>query len=141
MINSSYFGLDVGEKTIGIALSSGFYAQPLQTVVFNNEDYHQAAKQVAKLIEDNYVGVVVIGLPKHMNNSVGISAERALLFQKLLQEMTEATCIMWDERLTSKEAERRMIESNVSRKKRKQRIDQMAAVIILQSYLDHSERK
>lgn len=141
MINSSYFGLDVGEKTIGIALSQGYYAQPFQTVVFNNEDYQQAAKQVVKLMEENHVGFVVIGLPKHMNNQVGISAERALLFQKLLQEMTTAECIMWDERLTSKEAERRMIESNVSRKKRKQRIDQMAAVIILQSYLDHNERK
>lgn len=141
MINTSYFGLDVGEKTVGIALSQGFYAQPLKTVVFENENYAQAAKLVAELIEENLVGKVVIGLPKHMNNSVGISAERALEFHRLLQELTKATCIMWDERLTSKEAERRMIESNVSRKKRKQRIDQMAAVIILQSYLDHSERK
>lgn len=141
MINSSYFGLDVGEKTVGIALSQGFYAQPLQTVVFNNEDYHQAATLVNELIKEHHVGTVVIGLPKHMNNQVGISAERALAFEKILNNLSDVSTIMWDERLTSKEAERRMIESNVSRKKRKQKIDQMAAVIILQSYLDHSERK
>jgi putative Holliday junction resolvase len=141
MISTAFFGLDVGEKTVGIALSQGFYAQPLQTVVFNNEDYHQAAKLVAALIKEHHVGTVVIGLPKHMNNQIGISAERALLFERLLQQEDEIKTIMWDERLTSKEAERRMIESNVSRKKRKQKIDQMAAVIILQSYLDHSERK
>src|SRR5690554_2406573 len=141
MINNNYFGLDVGEKTIGIAFSQGFYAQPYKTVVFERDDYESAVHQLLQLINQEKVGHVVIGLPKHMNNELGESAHRALNIQSLLEQACDASIIMWDERLSSKEANRRMIEFDVSRKKRKQRIDQVAAVIILQSYLDSHERK
>jgi putative holliday junction resolvase len=136
MINPLYFGLDVGEKTVGIAFSQGYYAQPFKTVVFANQDYQQAATEVALLCKEQKITHVVIGLPKHMNNDIGVSAERAILFKDLLEKHVDATIIMWDERLTSKEANRSMISLDMSRKKRKQLIDQMAAVIILQSYLD-----
>ncbi len=141
MIRTNYFGLDVGEKTIGVAFSQGFYAQPFKTVVFERDDYQGAINQLVILINEQLVGHVVIGLPKHMNNELGESAHRALMIESLLQEKIDACIVMWDERLSSKEANRRMLELDVSRKKRKQKIDQVAAVIILQSYLDHRERK
>lgn len=141
MINTNYFGLDVGEKTIGIAFSQGYYAQPFKTVIFERDDYENAINQLVKLISEQLVGHVVIGLPKHMNNELGESAHRALKIEALLKDKIDASIVMWDERLSTKEANRRMIEFDVSRKKRKQKIDQVAAVIVLQSYLDHRERK
>ena len=140
MIEHQYFGLDVGEKTVGVAYSMGYYAQPLTTVVFDNEDYQKAAKQVTALCHEHKIDTVIIGLPKHMNNELGISAQRAIQFEQLLTDMIDAKIILWDERLSSKEADRRMIAYDMSRKKRKRLIDQMAAVIILQSYLDHIRR-
>jgi len=141
MIKTNYFGLDVGEKTIGIAFSQGFYAQPFKTVTFERDDYENAINQLVTLIFEQNVGHVIISFPKHMNNDIGQSAQRALMIESLLKDRVDASIIMWDERLSSKEANRRMLEFDVSRKKRKQKIDQVAAVIILQSYLDSHERK
>lgn len=137
---NNYFGLDVGEKTIGVAFSQGFFAQALKTIVFESEAYEVGVKELIELIKEHDVRTLVIGLPKHLNNELGISAQRALLVKELILEHIDIDIIMWDERFSSKEAERRMLQGDLSRKKRKQRIDQVAAMIILQSYLDQAQR-
>jgi|LSQX01.3.fsa_nt_gb putative Holliday junction resolvase len=139
-MKSNFFGLDVGEKTIGIAFSQGFFAQPLTTLTFEVDDYHRGVDALVQLIEKHHVNTIVIGLPKHLSNELGVSAQRALHVKELLEAQIDKDIIMWDERLTTKEAERRMLQFDVSRKKRKQRIDQVAAVILLQSYLDRIQR-
>ncbi len=137
---NNYFGLDVGEKTIGVAFSQGFFAQALKTIVFESEAYEVGVKELIELIKEHDVRTLVIGLPKHLNNELGVSAQRALLVKALILEYIDIDIIMWDERFSSKEAERRMLQGDLSRKKRKQRIDQVAAMIILQSYLDQAQR-
>ncbi|QIH78660.1 Holliday junction resolvase RuvX [Macrococcoides canis] len=132
-------GLDVGSKTIGVALSDamGWTAQGLTTLRINeaNEDY--GIEALKEIIESNNVTTAVIGLPKNMNNTIGPSGEASLHFSEILKSACpELEIIMWDERLSTVGAERSLLEADVSRKKRKQVIDKMAAVFILQGYLN-----
>ncbi|PKE44777.1 Holliday junction resolvase RuvX [Macrococcoides caseolyticum] len=132
-------GLDVGSKTIGVALSDamGWTAQGLTTLRIDeaNEDY--GIEALKEIIETNNVTTAVIGLPKNMNNTIGPSGEASLHFSEILKSACpELDIIMWDERLSTVGAERSMLEADVSRKKRKQVIDKMAAVFILQGYLN-----
>lgn len=131
-------GLDLGTVTLGVAVSDlmGMLARPLITLRFESEDYASAIKQVLPIIKEQDVKTIVLGLPKHMNNSIGISAIRSQEFKVLLEEAADVEVILIDERLSTVAAQRLLISADVSRKKRKQVIDQMAAVHILQGYLD-----
>ncbi|MBQ1827416.1 MAG: Holliday junction resolvase RuvX [Erysipelotrichaceae bacterium] len=131
-------GLDLGARTCGVALSDtlGFMASPVVTVRFEDGDYESACRQVCDLIDKNKVEKVILGLPKHMNGDVGIRGEISEQFKELLQKERNVEVILWDERLTTVSAQKNMISSGVNRKKRKEMIDAMAAVVILQSYLD-----
>lgn len=130
-------GLDLGSRTCGISVSDvlGMIARPVETVRFVEDDYESAFQQVKKYIKEFQVETVVLGLPKHMNGDIGLRGEVSIEFKKRLETL-DVKVILWDERLTTVAAERILISADVSRKKRKKIIDQMAAVQILQGYLD-----
>lgn len=139
MLKYKILGLDVGSKTVGIAISDlmGWTAQGLDTLRINEEQDDLGIDQLVKIIKDNQVGTVVIGLPKNMNNSIGFRGEASIKYKEKLQEsIPSIDIVMWDERLSTMAAERSLLEADVSRQKRKKVIDKMAAVFILQGYLD-----
>jgi len=131
-------GLDLGNKTLGIAISDelGFLARGLETYRFEDLDFDSALNFTLKLVTENKIDVIVLGLPKNMDGSLGIQANYTLDFKEKLNNNSKVKIVMWDERLTSKMASNMMISQNLKRKKRKKDIDKMAAVIILQGYLD-----
>ncbi|MGL5295656.1 MAG: Holliday junction resolvase RuvX [Culicoidibacterales bacterium] len=131
-------GLDVGTKTVGVAVSDvmGWTAQGVETVRFRSEDYEAAIAAVMTHIVQLQPERIVIGMPKNMNGTIGHAGERTQIFADLLGKQTNLPIVFWDERLSSIQAERMLIEADLSRKKRKQVIDKMAAVVILKSYLD-----
>lgn len=132
-------GLDYGTKTVGVAVSDalGLTAQAVETIQRKEENkLRRTLARIEELISQYEVGKIVLGFPKHMNNDIGERAERTLEFKEKLIQRTGLEVIMWDERLTTVEAERTLIESNVRRENRKQYIDKIAAVFILQGYLD-----
>lgn len=133
-------GLDLGSKTLGVSVSDvlGMIARPVETIRFESDDYDQASSLVEKYLKEFQVKTVVLGLPKHMNGDIGIRGEISLSFKEKLEEMG-VQVILWDERLTTVAASKILIAADVSRKKRKKIIDQMAAVQILQSYLDSQQ--
>lgn len=136
-------GLDLGTKTIGVALSDalGWTAQGLTTLKINTPVGDYGVEQVVEIAKTKEVDTIVVGLPKNMNNSIGESGERSQYFVKLLAlELTDVKIILWDERLSTVAAERSLIEADLSRKKRKAVIDKMAAVFILQGYLDNPHK-
>lgn len=130
-------GLDLGSKTLGVSVSDamGMIARPVETLRFESDDYDSAFEQVQAYIKEFQITIAVLGLPKHMNGDVGIRGEISYAFKEKLETLG-IEVILWDERLTTVAAEKILIAGNVSRKKRKKVIDQMAAVQILQSYLD-----
>ncbi len=130
-------GLDVGTKTIGIALSDelGWTAQGIETVR-RDDDISKDFEKIAAIISEYQVEKVVVGLPKNMNGTIGPSGEACIEFAKKLEKEIGCSTTLWDERLTTVAAERMLISADVSRKKRKKVIDKMAAVMILQGYLD-----
>lgn len=132
-------GLDLGSRTCGIAMSDalGMLAHGLETYRFNENNYEKAADYIVSLINEHQIKTVVLGLPKHMNGDLGERAEISIMFKEMLEKrVMELNVILVDERLTTKVAQDRLIFADVSRKKRKQVIDKMAAVAILQGYLD-----
>lgn len=131
-------GLDLGSKTVGVAISDpmGMLARTLTTVRFSDYDLDTACKKVMDICRENGVNEVVLGLPRHMNGDIGESGQMSLDFKEMLLEAGLESVTMWDERLTTVAAQRLLISADVSRKKRKEVIDQVAAVGILQSYLD-----
>ncbi|MED4907434.1 Holliday junction resolvase RuvX [Brevibacillus centrosporus] len=133
-------GLDVGDKTIGVAVSDelGWTAQGVETIKRQSKEKDFARLQ--ELIAQYQVEAIVVGLPKNMNGTIGPRAELCQTFGKLLQEKTSLPVHMWDERLTTMAAERMLISADVSRQKRKTVIDKMAATLILQGYLDAKSR-
>lgn len=135
-------GLDLGSKTLGIALSdpSGIIATKLTTITFPNNDYEYAIKELFVILKDVEIDKFVLGLPKNMDGSLGFQAQTSLNFKIKLEEKFQKDVILWDERLTSKMAESLMISADLSRKKRKTKVDFVAATIILQSYLDSRKR-
>lgn len=139
MLTHKILGLDVGSKTVGVAISDlmGWTAQGLDTLRINEELEDFGIDQLVAIIKEHNVGSVVIGLPKNMNNSIGFRGEASLRYKELLKEsLPDIEIIMWDERLSTIAAERSLLEADVSRQKRKKVIDKMAAVFILQGYLD-----
>ncbi|EKU27873.1 Putative Holliday junction resolvase [Catellicoccus marimammalium M35/04/3] len=132
-------GLDVGSKTVGIAVSDplGWTAQGVEIIPIDEEKGYFGYDRVKALVKEYQVQAFVVGLPKHMNNSLGDRAEAAIRYGEHLEQRFGLPVYYQDERLTTVEAERMLIEEgNVSRKKRKQVIDKLAAVMILQNYLD-----
>lgn len=135
-------GLDVGSKTVGVAISDalGWTAQGIETIQINEELEDFGIERIQELQAAYDVSEFVIGYPKNMNNTVGPRGEASERYRDLLQETFNLPVILWDERLTTMAAERTLIEADVSRKKRKQVIDKMAAIMILQGYLDSKNR-
>ena len=133
-----YLGLDLGEKTLGISISNGIIATNYKTIRHNLE-YDRLINEVNDIVNNERIDKIVLGFPKNMNNSIGYRAEITQEFQKKLMAKTGKEVILEDERLTSKVANDFMIKEDISRKKRKERVDGMASVIILQSYLDRKE--
>ena len=133
-----YIGLDLGTKTLGIALSDklGILASPLKTIKFDNEDYESLLSELEVIIKENDIKTAVLGLPKNMNNSLGFASERSMNFKELLESKLGLEVILEDERLSSVEANNVMISADLSRNKRKEKVDALAASIILQRYLD-----
>lgn len=131
-------GLDLGSKTCGIAVSDpmGMIARTVETFRFESDRYDLAKKRVVELCKELKVEEIVLGLPKHMNGDVGIRGEISIEFKKSLEECLDIPIILIDERLTTVAATKLLISADVSRKKRKQVVDQVAAVQILQGYLD-----
>lgn len=131
--------MDYGSKTVGVAISDslGITAQGIETICRKDENkLRKTCARIEALIEEYQVERIVLGLPKHMNNDVGERAELSIEFGKVLTRRTGLEVVMWDERLTTVEAERTLIESKVKREDRKKYIDKIAAVFILQGYLD-----
>ncbi|CEG23037.1 Putative Holliday junction resolvase [Planococcus massiliensis] len=131
-------GLDVGSKTIGVAISDalGWTAQGIETVKINEAIGEFGLERLGELIKQYEVSQIVVGYPKNMNNSIGPRAEASEKFAALLEEAYSLPVVLWDERLTTMAAEKMLISADVSRKNRKKVIDKMAAVMILQGYLD-----
>ncbi|WP_456273937.1 Holliday junction resolvase RuvX [Bacillus sp. AK031] len=131
-------GLDVGSKTVGVAISDamGWTAQGIETISINEEQSKFGLDRVEELIKEYEVDKVIIGFPKNMNNTVGPRGEASQKYARLLEDKLGVATILWDERLTTMAAERILLEADVSRKKRKKVIDKMAAAFILQGYLD-----
>jgi putative Holliday junction resolvase len=132
-------GLDVGTKTIGMALSDelGWTAQGLDTIRRNEANSNEDFKKLAEIVEQNNVDKIIVGLPKNMNGTIGDRGESCKQFAEELKKwVNDIPFEMWDERLSTVAAERMLISADVSRKKRKKVIDKIAAVVILQGYLD-----
>ncbi|HHT66431.1 MAG: Holliday junction resolvase RuvX [Caldicoprobacterales bacterium] len=133
--------MDVGDKRIGMAVSDalGWTAQGIETLVRRSNQYDM--EFIKNVLEQYQPQTIVIGLPRNMNGSLGPQGEKTKAFSESLQDFYSGEIVFWDERLTTVSAHKAMIEADISRKKRKQRVDQVAAVLILQSYLDYLNRK
>lgn len=131
-------GLDLGNRTVGIALSDylGIIANPVGTFRFEDQDLDAALAEVTRVVKENDVKKIVLGLPKNMNGTIGPQAEYCLKFKGMLEESLGLEVIMIDERLTSRQADVIMLSADISRNKRKKNVDKLAATIILQTYLD-----
>lgn len=131
-------GLDLGTKTLGVAVSDklGLIASFYKTIFFESEDYNSLVPKVKELLDEFDTKIVVLGLPKNMDNSLGFASDRSLNFKKLLEDNLDIEVILEDERLSSIEANNILISGDMSRKKRKNKVDSVAASIILQRYLD-----
>lgn len=133
-------GLDVGSKTIGVAVSDPLKltAQGLETIKWNENNIESADAKLAQIIEEYEVSEIVIGLPKHMDGTIGERGEISITFKDHLSTKFQLPVHLLDERLTTIAAERVLLEADVSRGKRKKVIDKMAAVMILQNFLDQT---
>ena len=139
IISMRIMGLDYGSKTVGVAISDplGITAQGIETICRKDENkLRKTCARIEALIEEYGVERIVLGLPKHMNNDIGDRAEHSIEFGKMLSRRTGLEVVMWDERLTTASAERTLIETGIRRENRKQYVDQIAAVFILQGFLD-----
>ena len=130
-------GLDLGTKTLGLAMSdkTNFIASPYRVLRWDGEDYESLFKDLDIIIKDNSITDLVLGLPKNMNNTLGFAAERSLKFKDALESRYNMEVHMIDERLSTMEATNYLLTADVSRKKRKQVVDGVAASIILDTYL------
>lgn len=132
-------GLDYGSKTVGVAVSDplGLTAQGVETIWRKQENkLRQTLARIEELISEYQVERIVVGYPKNMNNTIGERALKSLEFKEKLEKRTDLPVVLWDERLTTVEANRTLMEARVRRENRKQYLDELAAVFILQGYLD-----
>jgi putative Holliday junction resolvase len=136
-------GLDYGSKTVGVALSDplGIIAGGVETITRKEENkLRRTCARIEELVLEYHVDKIVLGFPKHMNDDVGERGEKTLIFKEMLERRTELEVIMWDERLTTVAANETLIELGVPREDRKKVVDQVAAVFILQGYLDYMRK-
>ncbi|MEC1612239.1 Holliday junction resolvase RuvX [Bacillus mojavensis] len=131
-------GLDLGTKTLGVALSDemGWTAQGIETIKINEAEGDYGLPRLSELTKDYTIDKIVLGFPKNMNGTVGPRGEASQAFAKVLETTYNVPVVLWDERLTTMAAEKMLIAADVSRQKRKKVIDKMAAVMILKGYLD-----
>ncbi len=132
-------GLDYGSKTVGVAVSDplGLTAQGLETIWRKQENkLRRTLARIEELVSEYQVERIVVGFPKNMNNTIGERAEKSLEFKAMLEKRTGLPIEMWDERLTSVAANRTLMEAGVRRENRKEHMDELAAIFILQGYLD-----
>ena len=133
-----YLGLDLGSKTLGVAVSdvSKTIASVLKTIYFESDDYDSLIEPLKEIVLENGIEKIVLGYPKNMDNTIGPRAQIALEFKEKLEHHLGLEVVMEDERLTSVISNQILIEADLSRKKRKKKVDGLAAQLILQSYLD-----
>lgn len=138
IIIDKYLGLDLGSKTLGISISdnTNTIASVYTTIFFNDSEYDTLISKLKDIIKKENITKIVLGLPKNMNNTLGQRASITLEFKNKLEKELGIEVIMEDERLTSVISNNVLIQASMSRKKRKKKVDGMASVIILQSYLD-----
>lgn len=132
-------GLDYGTKTVGVALSDelGITAQPIMTIERKSENkLRKTLAKIEEIIDEYKVSFVVLGYPKNMNNTIGERAKATEEFKEHIERRTGLEVVLQDERLSTVESERILMESGVRRENRKEYVDKMAAAVILQSYLD-----
>ena len=140
VITMRIMGLDYGSKTVGVAVSDalGLTAQGIEIVRRKSENkLRQTLARIEEIAKEYGVEKIVLGFPKHMNNDIGERAEKSLEFKEMLGRRTGLPVVMWDERLTTVEADRTMMETGIRRENRKEYVDMIAAVFILQGYLDY----
>lgn len=132
-------GLDFGSKTVGVAVSDALLitAQGVETIQRKSPGkLRQTLARIEALMEEYQVEQIVLGFPKNMNNTEGERCEKTLEFKEMLERRCKVPVFLWDERLTTVAAEQTLMESGVRREDRKQYVDKIAAVLILQGYLD-----
>lgn len=133
-----YLGLDLGTKTLGLAISDTTLtiASVLTTINFENEDYDSLLKPLKEIIEEYNIQKLILGYPLNMDGTIGERAQITINFKKKLEKSFKKEVILQDERLTSVISNKVLIDADLSRKKRKKKVDGLAANLILQSYLD-----
>ena len=132
-------GLDYGSKTIGVAISDplGLTAQGIEIIRREDENkLRKSLRRIEELVSEYQVEEIVLGFPKNMNNTIGERAQKSLELKEMLERRCGLPVIMWDERLTTVEANRTLMESGVRRENRSKYVDMIAAVFIMQGYLD-----
>ena len=142
IVRDRIMGLDFGSKTVGVAVSDGLglTAQGVEIIRRESESkLRRTLARIQELIEEYSVTKIVLGFPKNMNNTVGDRGEKSLAFRETLEKRTGLPVEMWDERMTTVSANRTLMEAKVRREKRKDYVDQIAAVYILQGYLDRNQ--
>ncbi len=138
-----YLGIDLGSKTVGLAMSdpTNTIASSYKTIFFENENYESTIKEIKDIVEEYNIKKIVLGLPKNMNNTLGERAIITTKYKKLLEDNLNIEVDFYDERLTSVISNSLLIEADMSRKKRKKKVDKIAAQIILQDYLNKEKNK
>lgn len=138
-----YLGLDLGSRTLGISLSDVTLtiASTYKTIRFEEGNYDSLLPEIKSIVDEYSISKIVLGLPKNMSNTIGERASICIEFQKKLNEYLNIEVVMQDERLSTVEATNYMISADISRKKRKKKVDSLAASIILQTYLDKEKRR
>ena len=138
-----YLGIDLGSKTVGLAISDTTLtiASSLTTIFFKDEDYLSTIDEIKNIIKEYDIQKIILGLPKNMNNTLGERAEITTKYKRILEENTNIPVIFFDERLTSVISNSILIEADISRKKRKKKVDSIAAQIILQDYLNKEKNE
>ena len=134
-------GLDYGTVTVGVAIRDALKitAQGIETIRRKEENkLRRTLARIEELVKEYEVDTIVVGLPKNMNNTIGERANKSIDFADMVHRRTGVEVVMWDERLTTVTAHNAMLEADISRKKRYDVVDKVAAVIILQNYLDYS---
>ncbi|PRS15823.1 Holliday junction resolvase RuvX [Bacillus pumilus] len=131
-------GLDLGTKTLGVAISDemGWTAQGIETIKIDEAGGEFGLSRLSEIVSQYGTDKIVLGFPKNMNGTVGPRGEASQSFAKVLENTYNVPVVLWDERLSTMAAEKMLISADVSRQKRKKVIDKMAAVMILQGYLD-----
>lgn len=133
-----YLGLDLGSRTLGLAISDalGMFARAYDTLRFEDDDYDYAINETINICKKEGINEIVLGNPKHMNGDEGIRSQISYDFKKKIEEKSDIKVHLLDERLTTVRVDKAMIMGNMSRQKRHQKKDEMAAIVILQDFLD-----